>query len=193
MFQNEKSVFLRQNVAVNKRTNSCLCYEADCCYFLCIINPHNSLVLQVRKWKLGKVKWIGQGPEPVGAESGIKHVYLNPVTQALSAVWAVSQQRATWNIEKVPHSLRTLEGLCLWTGPVSVAADCLTVSQKPPIFLAAELLHSKNYNMNSQMWIWVVIPHFSWDPDFLRNLNIKGSEKLTVPEEQRALGSQWPS
>lgn len=119
--------------------------------------------------KLGKVKWIGQGPEPVRAESGIKHVYMNPMTQALSAVRAISQQRATWNIEKVPHALRTLEGLCLWTGPVSVAADCLPVSQKYSIFLAAELPHNKNYELSNV--------NFSCDTPFFLGLRFPEKPK----------------
>lgn len=72
-----------------------------------------------------------------------------------------------------------------------MAADGFVISQKPHSFLAAELFHSENYDMNSvtsQFYVSVTSARFPWDPDLLDNLNINNSDQAATQGAQTSEG-----
>lgn len=87
------------------------------------------------------------------AEPGFKHIYLNQVARGF-LLSMPSPSRGQRGILKTKFRGLLLawageEGILVQVVLFSVATDCLMISWKPHSFLAAELFHTENYEMDS--------------------------------------------
>lgn len=146
-------------------------------------------------------------PRVSDGRTRIQTCFCEPAVQVLSALYAVFQQRATWNTEnarlpgtgggRVSGTGWGRKGAC--PGSACFSGTWLPYNVPEASFFPSStaLSHRKfemDFFVTSRFYVSLSRdPCFPWDPDLLDDLQISVFDKPTVegsPEKQRLLGGQ---